>query len=426
MNVLIIGSGGREHALVWKIAQSPRVEKMWCAPGNAGIGEIAENAEVKANNLPGLVELARQLKIDLTVVGPEEPLALGIVDAFRREGLRVFGPDKAAAEIEGSKVFSKRLMKKYGILTARFEEFSNAQDASAYIQSVALPAWIKADGLAAGKGAVIAQTEEEAESVVRAMMLEKVFGDAGRRIVVEESLQGQEATVMAFAAGTEFFTMPPAQDHKPVFDGDEGPNTGGMGCYSPVPLVTPELEKEVREKIIAPTLTAMAAEGRPYFGILYTGLMLTAEGPKVIEFNSRFGDPETQVTLPRLESDLVDLLEPIAEGRICPQPRWKNGAATCVVMASGGYPGKYETGKEISGLEEAARLKDVIVFHAATKKTKGRFCTNGGRVLGVTGLGDTLAQSVSRAYEAADKITWEGAHYRKDIAARALSTTHGI
>jgi len=437
MKILVIGSGGREHALAWKIAQSPRVSQVWCSPGNSGIGEIAELAELKASNIAGLAALAGQLQIDLTVVGPEEPLALGIVDTFRREGLRIFGPDRSAAQIEASKVFAKRLMKKYGIPSADFAEFEKAEDALACLKAKKPPVVVKADGLAAGKGVIVAHAREEAAAAVEAMMLERAFGEAGRRVIIEQYLEGPEATIMAFAAGTDFFAMPPVQDYKPIFDGDQGPNTGGMGCYSPVPMITPELEQEAEEEIIGPALQALAAEGCPYFGVLYAGLILTEEGLKVLEFNCRFGDPEAQVILPLLEDDLVDLLEPIAEGRRCEPPRWSKRAAACVVMASGGYPGKYEIGKEISGLETetvgagspraepfGARAlthpSEVIVFHAATRKMRGRFYTNGGRVLGVTGLGDDLEQSVQRAYETVGKIHWEGVHYRRDIAAKAL------
>ena len=420
MKILIIGSGGREHALAWKLAQSPRVTQLWCAPGNSGIKQVAELAELKANNIAGLCALAGELKIDLTIVGPEEPLALGIVDYFREDGHRIFGPDKKAAQLEASKTFSKRLMKKYGIPTAEYEEFDRVEAALDYLKSAKLPRWVKADGLAAGKGAIFAGSREEAEATVKMMMQERVFGEAGRRIIIEESLAGPEATIMAFAAGKDFFVMPAAQDHKPVFDNDQGPNTGGMGCYSPVPVVTPELHQQAQDKIIAPILKALVQEGRPYYGLLYAGLMLTKDGWKVIEFNSRFGDPETQVILPLLENDLLDIIEPIAAGKLGEAPRWSERAATCVVMASGGYPGEFEKKKEIFGLEEAAKLEDVVVFHAATWGVRGRFYTNGGRVLGVTGIGDNLAASVKRVYDAVDKISWEGVHYRRDIAAKAL------
>ncbi len=369
-----------------------------------------------------MAALADQLKIDLTVVGPEAPLALGIVDRFQEEGLRVFGPDKKAAELESSKVFAKRLMQKYDIPSADFAEFDDAQKALDYLKGISPPVVVKADGLAAGKGVIVAHSREEAEAAVRSIMIDREFGRAGNRLIIEEYLEGLETTIMAFAAGTRFFTMPPSQDHKPIFDGDKGPNTGGMGCYSPVPMVTPELEKEAQEKIIGPTLKAMMQEGRPYFGILYAGLMLTKEGLKTLEFNCRFGDPETQVILPLLESDLMDVLEPIADGKMGEAPRWSKRAATCVVMASGGYPGKYEKEKQISGLQDAESLENVIVFHAATSRMRDGWYTNGGRVLGVTGLGENLEASVQRAYEAVEKITWEGVHYRRDIAAKALST----
>jgi phosphoribosylamine--glycine ligase len=421
MKVLVVGSGGREHALVWKIAQSPRVSEVWCAPGNSGIGQTAELSHLKANNLPGLAALAAELKIDLTVAGPEEPLSLGIVDYFRREGLRIFGPDKHAAELESSKVFAKGLMKKYNIPTADFAEFDDPQEALSYLKNLQPPVVVKADGLAAGKGVIIAHSRQEAEAAVRSIMIDRAFGLAGRRLIFEEFLEGPETTIMAFAAGTDFCVMPPSQDHKPIFDGDKGPNTGGMGCYSPVPMVTAELQREAAEKVIAPTLQAMADEDRPYFGILYAGLILTKEGLKVLEFNCRFGDPETQVILPLLENDLMDIIEPMAHGGMGEVPRWSSRAAACVVMASGGYPGEYEKGKIISGIEEAGRLEDVLIFHAATWKAKEGWQTNGGRVLGVTGLGVNLQAAVQRAYEAVEKITWEGVHYRRDIAAKALT-----
>jgi len=421
VRILVIGSGAREHALCWKIAQSPRCTKLFCAPGNAGTAQVAELAPIKAEDIGGLVQFARAHAIDLTVVGPEAALSRGVADAFQREGLRIFGPSRLAAEIESSKTFAKRLMKKHGIPTARFEEFSNAQEALEYVQGVAPPVWIKADGLAAGKGAVVARSKDEAERAVRAMMLEKAFGDAGRRIIVEESMEGQEATLMAFVAGTEFLAMPPAQDHKRVFDDDRGPNTGGMGCYSPVPAVTPEIQRQAADRIIGPTLKALAEEGRPYYGVLYAELMLTAEGPKVIEFNARFGDPEAQAIVPRLETDLVDLIEACLDGGLGKaRASWSPQKSVCVVMASGGYPGDYETGKAIHGLERAARLPETVVFHAGTRQTSNGAVTAGGRVLGVTALGSTFREAMDRAYAGVREIEFEGAHYRRDIGRRAV------
>lgn len=420
MKILVIGSGGREHALVWKLKQSPRVEEVWCSPGNAGIRQIAEVADLNVSNIAGLAELAKDIKAELTVVGPEVPLSQGIVDYFREEGLRIFGPTKKAGELEASKVFSKRLMKKYNIPTAAYEEFNDPQQALEYLKSACYPIVVKADGLAAGKGVIIARTQAEANAAVNTIMTEREFGAAGQRIVVEEFLEGQEVSMMAFAAGADFHLMPPAQDHKPIFDNDQGPNTGGMGCYSPVPIVTEAMQQEAADKVIAPTLQAMAAEGRPYYGVLYAGLIITKDGLKTLEFNCRFGDPETQVILPRLESDLVDILEPIAAGHLGDAPRWSNRAATCVVMAAGGYPGKYDKMKQISGLEEAAQLDDTIVFHAATFYVNRHYFTNGGRVLGVTGLGEDLKASVDHAYVAVNKITWENVQFRHDIAAKAM------
>lgn len=426
MKVLVIGSGGREHALVWKIAQSPRVSQIYCALGSDAIARQARCVPIPATDVAALADFARRESVDLTVVGPEAALCVGIVDAFQQAGLRIFGPSQRAAEIESSKIFAKRLMKKYDIPTARFEEFSDPDAALEYLQSAALPVWIKADGLAAGKGAVAGRTRDEAANAVRAMMQDAAFGDAGRRIVIEEALQGQEATIMAFVAGAEFLAMPPAQDHKRIFDDDQGPNTGGIGCYSPVPAVTAEVERQAAERIIGPTLKALTEEGRPYNGVLYAELMLTPEGPKVIEFNSRFGDPEAQVVLPRLSSDLVEVLSAVAEGRLdgvsC---EWSSQPAACVVITSRGYPGEYEKGREIGGLDAADQIPEVVVFHAGTRREDGRWLTNGGRVLGVTGLGDTLPDALARAYQGVAAISFDGAHYRRDIGRKALAARPG-
>jgi phosphoribosylamine--glycine ligase len=421
MRVLVVGSGGREHALVWKIAQSASVKEIICAPGNAGIAEQAECVPVKTTDIKGLADLAAARKVALTVVGPEAPLAEGIVDEFRSRGLPVFGPDRAAARIESSKVFAKELMAKYGIPTAEFAVFDDADRALGYLRARDAPMVVKADGLAAGKGVTIARTREEAENAVRQAMIEQTFGAAGRRVIVEECLEGQELSLMAFAHGTAFLPMQPVQDHKAVYDGDRGPNTGGMGCYSPVPVADESVQGEALETVIKPTLAGLASEGCPFSGVLYAGLILTSEGLKVLEFNCRFGDPEPQAIAPLMESDLVELLVATIEGRLDETTaRFSQDACVCVVMASGGYPGSYETGKRISGLDEARRLPGVTVFHAGTEKRDGDFVTAGGRVLGVTATGAGFAEAIERAYGAVDEIRFEGAHWRTDIGRRAL------
>jgi phosphoribosylamine--glycine ligase len=426
VRVLVIGSGGREHALVWKIAQSPRVSKIFCAPGNAGIARQAECVPLDVMDLAALADFAQRSKVDLTVVGPEAPLVAGICDEFRRRGLRVFGPGKAAAAIEGSKVFAKTLMARHGIPTGAFEVFADYQRARDYLRARALPIVVKADGLAAGKGVAVARSLAEAEAALHAIMVERAFGAAGERVIVEECLRGQEVSVMVFADGEQLVPLAPSQDHKPVFDGDQGPNTGGMGCYSPVPAMSDELLDQALERIMRPTLSAMAAEGCPYSGLLYGGLIMTARGLQVLEFNGRFGDPESQPVLPRMKTDLVEMLEAVADRRLgSARCEWSRQAAVCVVMASGGYPGEYEKGKQITGLDDAERMEDVIVFHAATKRDGSRWLTNGGRVLGVTGLGDSLRQAIDRAYAGVAAIHFEGAHYRRDIGQKALATVSG-
>ncbi|WP_027717808.1 phosphoribosylamine--glycine ligase [Desulfovirgula thermocuniculi] len=422
MKVLVVGGGGREHALVWKIAQSPRVKEIFCAPGNAGIASLARCVPIGAEDVRGLVEFARREKIDLTVVGPEAPLTLGIVDEFSAAGLAIFGPSARAAAIEGSKVFAKQLMAKYGIPTAGFAVFDDHAAARRYISEKGAPIVVKADGLAAGKGAVVCRTVEEALSAVEEIMVKGVFGEAGRRVVVEEFLEGEEASVLAFTDGETVIPMLPAQDHKQVYDGDRGPNTGGMGAYAPAPVCTPEVMRAVEEQILRPTVRAMAREGRPYRGVLYAGLMITPQGPKVLEFNARFGDPEAQPLLMLMASDLVEVMEAVLGGRLAEtQVRWHEGAAVCVVLASGGYPGPYRKGFPISGLEEAAsRHPGVVVFHAGTALAEGRVVTAGGRVLGVTARAESIEAAIAGAYAAVGEISFEGMHYRRDIGQKAL------
>lgn len=421
MKILVIGSGGREHALVWKIAQSKLVDKIFCAPGNGGISQQAECVDIKAEDIPRLLEFAKKEKIDLTVVGPEIPLALGIVDEFENNKLRVFGPCKNAARLEASKVFSKELMWKYKVPTAAFKVFDNCEEALAYIDKQGAPCVVKADGLAAGKGVVVAKTVDEAKQAVFLIMREKAFGSAGDKVVIEECLQGQEASILVITDGKEVVALASAQDHKRVFDNDQGPNTGGMGVYSPAPVVTPELFREIMDKIIYRTIDGLAKEGIEYRGVLYAGVMLTKEGPKTLEFNVRFGDPETEAILPRLKSDLVEIMLATSEGKLSRVRtlEWDSRACVCVVCASGGYPGEYEKGKEISGLDEAVKMKDVVVFHAGTRLTT-KYLTSGGRVLGVTGLGNTISEAIKITYQAVEKINFAGMHYRKDIGKRAL------
>ncbi len=430
MRVLVIGSGGREHALVWKIAQSKLVDKIFCAPGNAGISKIAECIDIKAEDIQGLLDFARRDKIDLTVVGPEVPLSLGIVDEFLRYNLKIFGPNKSAARLEGSKIFSKELMAKYGVPTADFKIFDDLSEAKIYINKIGAPCVIKADGLAAGKGVVVANTAEEAIAAAEAMLKDKIFGEAGRRIIVEECLQGEEASILILTDSKNVVPLASAQDHKRVFDNDQGPNTGGMGAYSPAPIVTKELFKEILEKIIYRTIDGLVKEGIEYRGILYAGIMITKSGPKTLEFNVRFGDPETEAILPRLKSDLVEVMLAVAEGKLSRigALEWDPRACVCVVCASGGYPGNYEKDKVISGLEDAEKMKDIAIYHAGTKariindpgqRQEIEYLTNGGRVLGVTGLGKTIKDAIANTYQAVGKINFEGMHYRRDIGYRA-------
>lgn len=421
MKVLVIGSGGREHALVWKIAQSALVEKIYCAPGNPGIGRIAENVQIKVDDLPALLAFAKKEKIALTVVGPELPLSLGIVDLFEEYGLRVFGARRNAALIESSKAFSKDIMKKYNVPTAFYEVFSEVEPAIAYIEKHGAPIVVKADGLAAGKGVVVAATNDEAISAVKEMLSGNAFGTAGSRVVVEEFLRGEEASFLAFTDGKNIIPLASAQDHKAIFDGDKGPNTGGMGAYSPAPVVTPEIHEKAMHEVMRRTVDGMATEGRPYRGVLYAGLMIDGNSVKTLEFNARFGDPECQPLLMRMKSDIVPILLAVADGDISGiEIEWHDMAAVCVVMAAAGYPGDYPKGDRISGLDTAGKIDDLVVFHAGTGEKDGDFITNGGRVLGVTGRGVTVAEAIKKAYEGVAAISWQGVQFRTDIGKKAL------
>jgi phosphoribosylamine--glycine ligase len=424
MKILVIGSGGREHSLIWKLAQSPRVSKLYCAPGNAGISKLAESVAISAEDIKGLVRFAAKEKIDLTLVGPESSLTLGVVDAFEKKGLRIFGPTKKAAILEGSKVFTKKFMQDYNIPTAGFTVFRKREKALEYVKRIGAPVVIKADGLAAGKGVIVAQTVQEAHDAIDLIMKDKVFGEAGNRVVVEDFMDGEEASFLAFTDGKTVLPLPTSQDHKPIFDNDKGPNTGGMGAYSPAPVVTPALDKQVMNKIMIPTVKGMAKEGRPYKGILYAGLMIKNGKAKVVEFNCRFGDPEAQPLLMRLNSDLVDVVEAALDGKlnkikldIDPRP------TVCVVMASGGYPGSYKKGKVISGLTKAAKQDSVVVFHAGTALKNKKIVTSGGRVLGITSIGTDLDEAISKAYKTVAMIKWPGSFYRTDIGAKAARHT---
>ncbi|MFO0918074.1 MAG: phosphoribosylamine--glycine ligase [Planctomycetaceae bacterium] len=422
MKVLVIGQGGREHTLVWKLKQSPSVTEVYCAPGNAGTGLDCKNVDISATDIPRLLKFAQTEKIDLTVVGPEAPLVLGIVDEFLKAGLRVFGPSKKAAELEGSKKFCKELMKKANVPSADFRVFTNAAEAMSYVAERETEGFVvKADGLCAGKGVVVCSSKEEANEAIRRMLLQKEFGEASNRILIEEKLEGQEASLLAIVDGQTILPLEAAQDHKAAHDGDTGPNTGGMGSYSPTPVMTSDLIDLAVEKILVPTVHELRKEGRPFRGVLYAGLMLTHQGPKVLEFNVRFGDPETQAILMRLKSDLGQILYAAAEGKLedIPPLEWDPRPAVCVVMASEGYPGDYEKGRPIRGLEEAAKIADAKVFHAGTIKMGDQIVNDGGRVLGVTALGDDLSQAKLRAYQAVKCVRWDGAWCRKDISDKA-------
>ena len=421
MKVLVIGGGGREHAVCKKLSESKDVTQILCAPGNAGIAQVARCIpEVKATDVEGIVALAKNEKVDFVCVTPDDPLALGCVDRLEEEGIPAFGPTAYAAQMEASKIFSKNLMRKYGIPTAKCEIFTEMDKALAYLDTQEAPIVVKADGLALGKGVVVASTIEEAKNAVIEMMEGGKFGKSGARVLIEECMVGREVTVLCFCDGKTIRPMPASQDHKRVFDGDKGPNTGGMGAFAPSPLYTEEIAERTEKEILLPTLNAMNSEGFTFKGVLYVGLMLTKDGPKVVEYNARFGDPETQVVLPLLESDLFAIMRAVREGRLAETDiRWKKESAACIVLASGGYPEKYESGKLISGLEDA-ETAGATVYHAGTKKTDAGYVTAGGRVLGVTALGDTLADAVHSAYAAAEKIHFEGAHMRRDIGSRDM------
>ena len=416
MKVLIIGGGGREHALVWKISSSPKVDKIFCAPGNAGISRIAECVSIRADDVQGLLSFVKHNKIDVTVVGPEAPLVLGISDAFRSEGLKIFGPSKAASKLEGSKAFSKNIMLKYNIPTAEAGVFTDYDNAIEYIRKKGTPIVIKADGLAAGKGVIVATNEKEATDAVKAMMIDMVYGDAGKMIIIEECLTGEEASFLVFTDGRDIIPMPLSKDHKRVFDDDKGPNTGGMGAYSPVPGISDEMYLRIMDDIIVPVIEGLEREGYTYEGVLYTGLMITRDGPRVLEFNCRFGDPEAQPIIMRLSSDIMEIIEGVVGRRLgMVNVKWSDSASVCVVMASGGYPDKYRNGKIISGLNDVAGMDDVMVFHAGSAYNNENIVTAGGRVLGVTALGEDIGKAKEKAYEAVGKIYFDGMQYRKDI-----------
>ncbi|HVN87663.1 MAG TPA: phosphoribosylamine--glycine ligase [Candidatus Binatia bacterium] len=421
MRILVIGSGGREHALVWKLRQSKRVEHVYCAPGNGGISELAECAPVAADDIPALLNFARTQRIDLSVPGPELPLTLGIVDEFERHGLKIFGPSRAAAQLEGSKAFTKELLRRCHIPTGFFGAFSDADEALRYVHEVGAPIVVKADGLAAGKGVIICPTVAEAEEAVTEIMRGRIFGEAGDRVVIEEFLEGEEVSFMAITDGQTVLPLASSQDHKRVGDGDTGPNTGGMGAYSPAPVVTAALHERIMREIMQPVVRGMRERGIVYKGVLYAGLMIHNGIPKVLEFNARFGDPECQALLVRLKSDLVDTIEAAVGGSLKDiTVQWDHRASACVVLAAEGYPGHYEKGRPIRGLDDVRQLTDVVVFHAGTAKHNRDYVTNGGRVLGVTALGNDIAAAVAEAYGAIEQISWDGMHYRHDIGRRAL------
>jgi phosphoribosylamine---glycine ligase len=421
MNILIVGGGGREHALAWKISQSPRVKRIFCAPGNAGIAEVADLVPHAADDVAALARFARDERIDLTVVGPELPLTLGIVDEFQRHGLRIFGPTREAAQIEGSKAFTKELLRRHAVPTGFFGVFSDADDATRYVHEVGVPIVIKTDGLAAGKGVLICQTMKEAEDAINEVMRTRIFGDAGERVVIEEFLEGEEVSFIALTDGRSVLPMATSQDHKRAFDGETGPNTGGMGAYSPAPVVTRALHERIVREIMQPVVRALGEAKIDYRGVLYAGLMITESGPKVLEFNARFGDPECQALMLRLKSDLVPLMEACVDGRLAAADAvWDERAAACVVLAAAGYPGNYEKGKAIRGLEALRGWQNGVVFHAGTAGRDAAIVTNGGRVLGVTALGATVRDAVNEAYWAVEQIHWEGIQYRRDIGYRAL------
>jgi phosphoribosylamine--glycine ligase len=421
MRVLVVGSGGREDALVWKIAQSRRVKKIFAAPGNGGMASRATLVDINADDINGLCEFAKKEKIDLTVVGPEAPLVKGIVDKFEECGLRVFGANKKTAQLEGSKVFAKEIMKEFNVPTAAFEVFDNKDKALSFIRKKGTPIVIKADGLAAGKGVFVCETQKEAEDAIESIMAKRIFGDAGDRVVIEECLEGEEASIIIMSDGKNILPLASSQDHKRIYDDDKGPNTGGMGAYSPAPVVEGERFKEALRLIVHPMIKGLKEKGMPYKGVLYAGIMITDKGMHVLEFNVRFGDPETQAIIPRMKNDIVELIEASIDGKLKSlKGEWDDRPCVCIVAASGGYPGSYHKGKEIKGLEEAGSLKEIVVFHAGTKRESGNCLTSGGRVLGISALGKNIEGAIKAAYEAAEKIHFDGIYYRRDIGRRAL------
>lgn len=421
MRILVVGSGGREHTLVWKISQSKKVDKIFCAPGNGGIKELAGLVNIKADDIDGLLNFAKEKKVDLTVIGPEVPLVKGIVDKFVKEGLKIFGPPKELAMLEGSKVFAKETMKRFGIASSDFKVFTEPDKAKQYLKQRGVPIVVKADGLAAGKGVVVAETIEEAEEAIDLMLVKKIFGAAGEKIILEDCLEGEEASILVFSDGKSIVPLVSSQDHKRIFDNDKGPNTGGMGAYSPAPIVSKEMFDEIIENVFRPIINGLAEEGKFYKGVLYGGLMITEHGPMVLEFNVRFGDPEAQAILPRLKSDLVDAIVACIDGTLDKITlEWDERACLCVVAASKGYPGAYEKQKEIYGLENVKNAKDIVVFHAGTTCKDRKIFTSGGRVLGVSGCGKDIKSAKDIAYEAIDKIKFDGIYYRKDIGNKAI------
>jgi len=428
MRVLVVGNGGREHALAWKLSKSPRLKQLWVAPGNAGTGLEATNIPIAADNIAGIVAFAKKEKVDLVVVGPEAPLTLGLVDALAEEKIRAFGPSRAAAQLEGSKVFCKQLLRQADVPTADYQTFRDADSAMRYVkaryplENDKAPIVVKADGLASGKGVIVCSRREDALDAIDRIGRKNEFGKAGSQMIIEERLEGPEVSVLAITDGKTIFTLPPAQDHKPAFDGDKGPNTGGMGAYCPTPVIDQEMIEMIEDRILVPTIHTMKRNRKPFRGVLYAGLMMTATGPKVLEYNVRFGDPECQPLLMRLQSDLLDILEATVDGRLAEieAPIWDPRPAICVVVASAGYPGEYETGREITGIDAADSMTNVKVFHAGTRLENGKVLTDGGRVLGVTAIGDSVSDAKLQAYTAVQKVRWPGAWCRKDISDKAL------
>ena len=422
LKILIIGSGGREHAIGWKVKQSTRVEKLFFAPGNAGTGKLGTNLDIKATDIPELLKFAQNNSIGLTLALPDDPLALGIVDEFEKAGLRIWGPTRAAAQLEWSKAFAKSFMARHGLPTAKFEVFTDLEKAREYVAGEILPIVIKASGLALGKGVVICETKEDAYKTLEDIFINKIFGEAGKKVVIEKFLTGPEISIHAFSDGKNYKLLPSSQDHKKIGEGDTGPNTGGMGTIAPLPFVQKEILDDIEKNIVAPTILSMAKEGVPFSGLLYPGLMLTKDGPKILEFNARFGDPETQVYMRLLDTDILDIFDACIDGTLDTLDiQWKNAFAANIVLASGGYPGNYEKGKVISGVEEAEALSDIVVFHAGTMAEGDKLVTNGGRVLGVSAVGNSLEEALKKAYKAIERISFEGMQYRRDIGKTALT-----